>query len=49
MDAGPNVKVLCQDKDISEIADRLKDLDGVTNTILCKPGDGAKIVNDHLF
>ncbi len=49
MDAGPNVKVLCQEKDISEITDRLKDLDGVTNTILCKPGAGAKIVNDHLF
>ena len=49
MDAGPNVKVLCQEKDINEITGRLKDLDGVTNTILCKPGEGAKIVNDHLF
>ncbi len=49
MDAGPNVKVLCLEKDVKEISTRLKELEGVTNTILCKPGDGAKIVNDHLF
>lgn len=49
MDAGPNVKVLCLEKDVKEIRERLEELEGVTNTVLCKPGDGAKIVNDHLF
>ncbi|MBS3051409.1 MAG: diphosphomevalonate decarboxylase [Candidatus Aenigmarchaeota archaeon] len=49
MDAGPNVKVLCQEQDVKEISMRLAELEGVTNTILCKPGDGAKIVTEHLF
>ena len=49
MDAGPNVKVLCQEADVKEISMRLAELEGVTDTILCRPGDGAKILDDHLF
>ncbi|KHO47591.1 MAG: diphosphomevalonate decarboxylase [archaeon GW2011_AR5] len=49
MDAGPNVKVLCQERDVKEISMQLAELEGVANTILCKPGDGAKIVSEHLF
>ena len=49
MDAGPNVKVLCLDKDVKEITGRIGELDGVVNTILCKPGDGAQLSNSHLF
>jgi diphosphomevalonate decarboxylase len=49
MDAGPNVKVLCLEKDVEEIQKRLEGLSGVVKTILCKPGDGAKLVDKHLF
>jgi diphosphomevalonate decarboxylase len=49
MDAGPNVKILCLEKDVKEIEKRVNELDGVVNTILCKPGDGAKIVEKHIF
>ncbi len=49
MDAGPQVKILCLEKDVHEIQKRLESLDSIKKTILCKPGDGAKIVNDHLF
>ncbi len=49
MDAGPNVKVLCLQKDEKEINKRLLKLEGVKRTILCKPGDGVKVVKEHLF
>ena len=49
IDAGPNVKILCLEKDVKEIEKRVNELDGVVNTILCKPGDGAKIVEKHIF
>ncbi|MBI2971357.1 MAG: diphosphomevalonate decarboxylase [Candidatus Aenigmarchaeota archaeon] len=49
IDGGPQVKVMCLQKDEREITKRLLRLKGVQKTILCKPGDGAKLVNKHLF
>jgi len=49
IDAGPNVKVLCLKKDEKEINKRLQNLEGVTETIVCRPGDGAKVIDKHLF
>jgi len=49
IDAGPNVKVICLQKDEKEINKRLLKLKEVKKTIICKPGDGAKIINKHLF
>ncbi|HLC77290.1 MAG TPA: diphosphomevalonate decarboxylase [archaeon] len=49
MDAGPQVKVLCLEKDQKEFERRLKEMECIFRTIVCKPGDGAKIVSDHLF
>ena len=49
IDAGPNVKVLCLEKDEKEINQRLSRLKGVIKTIITKPGDDAKIVDRHLF
>ena len=49
IDAGPNVKVLCLKKDEKEINERLQNLEGVTETIVCRPGDGAKVIDKHLF
>jgi len=49
IDAGPNVKVLCLEKDEKEINRRLLGLEGVIKTIIAKPGDDAKIIDKHLF
>ncbi len=49
IDAGPQVKVLCLEKDEKELNKRLLELGGVKKTIVCKPGDGAKIIDKHLF
>jgi diphosphomevalonate decarboxylase len=49
IDAGPNVKVICLEKDEKEINKRLLDLEGVIKTIICKPGDEAKLIDKHLF
>jgi len=49
IDAGSNVIIICLDKNIKEINKRLLELDGVIKTIICKPGDGAKLIDKHLF
>lgn len=49
MDAGPQVKVMCLQKDVKEIENRLKEIASVKRTIVCKPGDDAKLSNSHLF
>ncbi len=49
MDAGPNVKVMCLQKDEKEVVKRLNELEGVVKTIICKPGNDAKLVDKHLF
>ncbi len=49
IDAGPNVKVMCLQKDEKDIAARLKKLKCVKKTIICKPGEGAKLIEKHLF
>jgi len=49
MDAGPQVKILCLEKDVSKITKNLSELGGVKKTIICKPGDGAQLTKEHLF
>ena len=49
IDAGPNVKVLCLEKDEKEINKRLLKLEGVIETVICRPGDGVKLTDRHLF
>jgi diphosphomevalonate decarboxylase len=49
MDAGPNVKVMCMEKDVPELEKRLKELTGVKDVIVCRPGDEARLVEEHLF
>lgn len=49
MDAGPQVKILCLEKDLDEIQERLEKLDCIKKTIVCEPGDGARLTDDHLF
>lgn len=49
IDAGPNVKVMCLAKDEEAVNSRLLELEGVQKTIVCKPGDAARLIDKHLF
>lgn len=48
-DAGPNVHCICEEADASEVARRLKALPGVKTVLIARPGEGTRIVHDHLF
>ena len=43
MDAGPNVKVLCESGDASAIAERLGAVPGVLDVLVCRPGAGVQV------
>ncbi|XOB40395.1 MAG: diphosphomevalonate decarboxylase [Candidatus Nealsonbacteria bacterium] len=49
IDAGPQVKIMCLEKNVSQLIKRCKKLEGVKDVIVIKPGEGAKITNEHLF
>lgn len=49
IDGGPQVKVMCLDKDAEEIARRVREFENIEDVIITKPGSGARIVDDHLF
>lgn len=48
IDAGPQIKIICLAKDVAEIARRVKAL-GVDTVMECRPGDGARLIDKHLF
>jgi diphosphomevalonate decarboxylase len=49
IDGGPQVKVMCLEKDVEELVKRCKQLDGVEDVVTTKPGSDAKVVEEHLF
>jgi len=49
IDAGPQVKIMCLEKDVNEIVKRVKQFSHIEDVIITKPGSGVKIVDDHLF
>jgi len=49
IDGGPQVKVMCLEKDAPELIKRLKEVEGVQKVIECKPGEGAALIEEHLF
>lgn len=49
IDGGPQVKILCLEKDAKKIMKRAKEVSGVKQTILCHAGEGAKVVENELF
>lgn len=49
MDAGPQVKILCLEKDVPEIKKRFAELAEVQDYFVCYAGDGASISDEHLF
>ena len=49
LDAGPNVHCLCEARDASSIAERLRNLLGVLDVLVSGPGEGVRLVEYHLF
>jgi len=49
IDASPQVKIICLASDVPEIEKKLQDIEMVKNTIICKPGEGARSIDDNLF
>jgi diphosphomevalonate decarboxylase len=49
IDGGPQVKVICLEKDADEIAGRLRKFSNVEDVIIAKAGDGARLTEKHLF
>ncbi len=45
VDAGPNVHVICLEKDAKLIEQKLRVIQGVSNVLVTRPGGPAKIVN----
>jgi len=44
IDAGPQVKVLCEPPDADAVADALRAVAGVERVLACRPGGGAEVV-----
>lgn len=49
IDAGPQVKIICLENQVLEIQRRLKNVEGLQDIIVCKPGEGPRLINNHLF
>jgi diphosphomevalonate decarboxylase len=49
MDAGPNVHIICRQKDVETINKIIKKISGVKSTIVNKAGVGSRLSNNHLF
>ncbi|KKU45829.1 MAG: Diphosphomevalonate decarboxylase, partial [Microgenomates group bacterium GW2011_GWC2_46_7] len=49
VDAGPHVHVVCKGQDVEGVKKSLGELTGIKTIIECGIGDGAKIIDNHLF
>ncbi|MCI0709804.1 MAG: diphosphomevalonate decarboxylase [Chloroflexi bacterium] len=49
IDAGANVHVIVQAQDAERVVQRLAAMDGVQDVLRNQPGQGAQLVNEHLF
>jgi len=49
LDAGPNVHCLCEAADADDLEERLRNLPGVQDVLVSRPGEGVRLVEYHLF
>ncbi|MEM4257354.1 MAG: diphosphomevalonate decarboxylase [Candidatus Diapherotrites archaeon] len=49
IDGGPQVKVICLEKDLQKILKKLSEIKEIQKTYVCKPGEEAKTITKHLF
>ena len=49
IDGGPQVKVMCLEKDLPEVEKRIQEIEGIEEVHVCRPGEAAKLTEEHLF
>jgi mevalonate pyrophosphate decarboxylase len=49
MDAGPQVKIICQSKEVAAIKREIEKISKRIVIDVCRPGKDAKIIKNHLF
>jgi len=49
IDGGPQVKIMCLEKDVEEIQRHLQEIEGIEQVLICKPGEGARLTEENLF
>ncbi len=49
MDAGPQVKIICLEKNVNEIENKLRELNDIERVIVASPGKDAATTDEHLF
>ncbi len=49
IDAGPNVHLICESKDVAAVQTRLATLSSVERVIVSRPGPGPQLLEQHLF
>lgn len=49
IDAGPNVHLLTLPSCVAEIERALRKVEGVKQVIVCRPGQGTRLIEEHLF
>jgi diphosphomevalonate decarboxylase len=49
IDGGPQVKIMCLEKDAGEIRKRVEEIEGIEKVFVCEPGEGASLTEEHLF
>jgi len=49
IDAGPNVHVICEEKNQTYVLDRVKRISGVQSVLVNTPSKGTVLVDDHLY
>ena len=49
IDAGPNVHLICEAKDVADVEARARALAGVLDILVSGPGGPARLVEEHLF
>jgi diphosphomevalonate decarboxylase len=49
LNTGQDVHVICQEKDVEAVQNKLRKLPGVIDVIVARPGRGAHLLDEHLF
>ena len=49
IDAGPNMHLICEAASIEAVQNKLRNIAGVLDVIVCRPGLGVQALPDHLF
>jgi diphosphomevalonate decarboxylase len=49
IDAGPNVHIITERRFLPDLLEQMQNVPEVTQSIVCGPGEGARLLSEHLF